>query len=229
MRAPRQPIVSPRRSQSRTLTARQTELLDRLEELFLSEGFAHLTLDDIVSELRCSKMTLYTLAPSREQLTLTVLRRFFDKSLKEIDNQLHQTRSPDAQIPVCLTATLEQMHQMTPTCFNDVMQFGTTREIYETFSAACSNRLTQLLAVSLGSAKVDMARIAFVTEMVRVVFEDMHSGEFTDRTGLDNDLALDHLIKVIRGSLAMPRPRAATQIKRLKEPSEGSKRRLSAQ
>jgi AcrR family transcriptional regulator len=216
MRAPRQPLVTPRRSQSRTLTGRQTELLDELEELFASEGFAHLTLDDIVSKLRCSKMTLYTLAPSREQLTLTVLRRFFDKVLKNVDGRIYQTRRPDTQIQVCITSIVEQMHTMTPTCFNDVMQFATTREVYEGFSAACANRLAQLLAGSVGSAKMDTARIAFVTEMVRVMLEDMHSGEFTDRTGLDNKVALDHLIPVIRGSLKTPRPRAATEIKRVK-------------
>ena len=49
-------------------TARRAELFDQLVALLLSEGFAHLTLDEIAARLRCSKSTLYTLAGSKEQL-----------------------------------------------------------------------------------------------------------------------------------------------------------------
>ena len=50
------------------LTRRQAELLDQLEELFLAEGFARFTLDDLALRLHCSKSTLYALAGSKEQL-----------------------------------------------------------------------------------------------------------------------------------------------------------------
>ena len=46
-------------------TARQTALLDDIVGLYLVEGFAHLTLDELASRLRCSKSTLYTLAASK--------------------------------------------------------------------------------------------------------------------------------------------------------------------
>ena len=57
-------------------TRRRTELFDALIDLFLSEGFAHLTLDDIAARLRCSKSTLYTLAGSKEQLVRAAIRVF---------------------------------------------------------------------------------------------------------------------------------------------------------
>ena len=41
--------------------ARREELLDRLVELFLAEGFRHLTLGDLAARLHCSKSTLYAL------------------------------------------------------------------------------------------------------------------------------------------------------------------------
>jgi AcrR family transcriptional regulator len=59
------------------LTRRQTELLDQLEALFLAEGFARFTLDDLAARLHCSKTTLYALAGSKEQLALRVVRHFF--------------------------------------------------------------------------------------------------------------------------------------------------------
>src|SRR5918997_1456031 len=54
------------------LTRRQAQLLDQLEELFLAEGFARFTLEDLAVRLRCSKTTLYALADSKEQLAVRV-------------------------------------------------------------------------------------------------------------------------------------------------------------
>ena len=55
---------------ARTPTARQLDLLDRLTDLLLAEGFAHLTLDQMAGRLRCSKTTLYALADSKDQLAV---------------------------------------------------------------------------------------------------------------------------------------------------------------
>src|SRR5262249_37346702 len=54
--------LTPRDSQ---LTGRQRALLAELEELFLAEGFLGFTLDDLAAKTRCSKSTLYALAPSK--------------------------------------------------------------------------------------------------------------------------------------------------------------------
>ena len=68
------------RSGETAMTRRQAELLDQLESLFLAEGFARFTLDDLAVRLRCSKSTLYALAGSKEQLALRVIRHFFRKA-----------------------------------------------------------------------------------------------------------------------------------------------------
>jgi len=54
---------------------RVRRLLDDLESLMVAEGFVHLNTDDIARRLRCSKATLYRLAPSREELFELVIER----------------------------------------------------------------------------------------------------------------------------------------------------------
>ena len=58
---------------------RTARLLEDLTSLFLVEGFLHLTTDDIAKRLRCSKTTLYQIAPSREQLFGVVVDRYLGK------------------------------------------------------------------------------------------------------------------------------------------------------
>ncbi len=66
------PLLS--RERERALTERQLHVLDQLGRLF-DGGFADLTMADMASSLNCSLRTLYELAPSREELVLTVIDR----------------------------------------------------------------------------------------------------------------------------------------------------------
>jgi AcrR family transcriptional regulator len=66
------PILS--RDAEAGLTRRQRELLDRLGALF-DHGFADLTMVELAGQLNCSLRTLYLLAPSRDDLVLTVVDR----------------------------------------------------------------------------------------------------------------------------------------------------------
>ncbi len=60
----------------RTLpTPRALKVLDGLERLFLAEGFRRLTVADLAARLHCSRRTLYSLAPSKEELFELVLDR----------------------------------------------------------------------------------------------------------------------------------------------------------
>jgi len=78
------------RDREHQLTVRQREILDELGALF-TNGFAHLTMADIASRLNCSLRTLYGLAPSRDELVLTVV----DRNLWEIGRNAMGTIDPD--------------------------------------------------------------------------------------------------------------------------------------
>ncbi len=86
--APR-PVLS--RDDLAQLTERQRELLAGLGPLF-AEGFADLTMAEIANRLGCSLRTLYGLAPSRDELVLTVL----DTHLWRVGREAMATVDPDA-------------------------------------------------------------------------------------------------------------------------------------
>jgi len=72
VRAPK-PLLS--REAEGQLSARQLELLDELEAALLGEGLADLTMAEIATLLGCSLRTLYGIAPSKEELLLSVVDR----------------------------------------------------------------------------------------------------------------------------------------------------------
>lgn len=81
------PLLS--QTSERRLGPRHREVLNQLERLFLSQGFAAFTVRELASGVGCSRRTLYELAPSKDELVLVVLDRFLHRigreALTEID------------------------------------------------------------------------------------------------------------------------------------------------
>jgi AcrR family transcriptional regulator len=214
MRAPRQPPRTLNRVQQRT--PRQTELLDQLEELFLREGFAQSTLDDIVGKLRCSKMTLYTLAPSREQLILAVLRRFFEQASGRINMQLARYRSSARRTRAVLEATIGELRRITPTCFDDVLGYSTTHELYEHFTRSCSELLLNVLSQTRDEGGDSLAASRFTSEVVRILFDEIVTGELERTTGLNDRELLEHLFRLVQFTNNRPTGTTGARIERIR-------------
>jgi len=85
--APR-PVLD--RERERQLTTRQRQLLDSLQTMF-DDGFADLTMQAIAARLNCSLRTLYSLAPSRDELVLIVV----DRNLWRVGRAARDAITPD--------------------------------------------------------------------------------------------------------------------------------------
>ena len=62
---------------------RGERIVENLETIFFNEGFLHLSTDELARRLRCSKQTLYSIAPSREALFELIIERFLARLREE--------------------------------------------------------------------------------------------------------------------------------------------------
>ena len=62
-----------------TLRPRQLELLAELEAFFFTHGYRAATMDRLAQEMRCSKRTLYALAPSRKALFTLIVDNWAER------------------------------------------------------------------------------------------------------------------------------------------------------
>ena len=90
-------------------TARRAELFDQLVQLFLSEGFAHLTLDEISARLHCSKSTLYTVAAGKEDLVRAVTVHFFRAATDAVESAVAAETAPPRRVAVYLEAVGDRL------------------------------------------------------------------------------------------------------------------------
>jgi AcrR family transcriptional regulator len=181
-------------------TRRQADLLDRLRDLVLAEGFSHLTVDDMSARLRCSKTTLYALAPSKEQLAALVVTHFFKGATAQVETALAAAPPGPARVPAYLDAIAVALAPASPEFFDDVAGFGPTRAVYRANAEAASARVRGLLAEGVASGSFHEVHTGFVAELLGLAVEAIQRGEVTRRTGLSDAEAFAELSGlVVRG------------------------------
>jgi AcrR family transcriptional regulator len=110
-----------------TATSRTEALLDRLEEIFVREGFARVTIGELATRLRCSRRSLYELAPGKNDLFVLVL----DRILRRIDATGRAAASASASYEERITAFIEpgiaELAGASPAFFADIAALPAAR------------------------------------------------------------------------------------------------------
>jgi AcrR family transcriptional regulator len=179
------------------LTRRQAELLDQLEALFLAEGFARWTLDDLADRLHCSKSTLYTLAGSKEQLALRVIRHFFRKATVVVEQKTVTVSDPGLRVTGYLTAVAAALSPAGPAFHRDLEAFPPGREVYERNTALAANRVRELIADGVAQGRFREVHPALVADTVTTLMLRIGRGETARATGLDDAAAYRELAALL--------------------------------
>jgi len=195
------PALSENPALSEHLTTRQRQLVDELVDLFLAEGFAHLTLDDLAARLGCSKRTLYALADSKEQLAVRTVRSFFRRSTDQVEAAIARTRSPASRLTRYLEAVAEALRPAGPQFRRDLARTAATREFYEQNTVAAAARVRALIDEGIRAGAFRNVSAVFVGEVVTATMRRITSGEIGRATGLDDAQAYAELARLVVGAL----------------------------
>ncbi|NHD18198.1 MULTISPECIES: TetR/AcrR family transcriptional regulator [unclassified Actinopolyspora] len=204
---------------SRAVHARRAELLDRLCDLFLAEGFAHFTLDELAARLHCSKSTLYTLARSKEQLAVRVVGHFFKRATTNIERRVAEETDVRSVMRVYLKAAAAELAPAGRRFIADMADNPATRACYEANATAAADRIRSLVHEGVRAGVFREVDAALVGEMVGLTISAIQRGEITERTGLSDAAAFDALSEFLVGGLAAPEEgRQAADTCRTEEP-----------
>ena len=182
-------------------TRRQSELLDRLLALFLAHGFSRFTLDDLAAELRCSKTTLYTLAPSKEQLAVEVVKHYFKNATAEVEAAVARQSRHDRRIATYLNAVADALRPASRTFLDDVAIFAPARSVYERNTRIAADRVRSLIEDGIAGKTFRAVDIGFTAEMVAHTMQAIQRGDITRRTGLTDAEAYRELASFVLHSL----------------------------
>jgi AcrR family transcriptional regulator len=78
--------------------ARRDDLLARVVDIFVNNGFSSVTVSALAQQLWCSKATLFSVAPTKEQLVILATKQFFGSSAERIEATVAAETRPRRQI-----------------------------------------------------------------------------------------------------------------------------------
>ena len=179
------------------LTARQAQLLDQLEELFLAEGFAGFTLEDLAVRLHCSKTTLYALADSKEQLAVRVVRHFFRRATAAVESRTATEEDPARRVTAYLEAVARALTPASRAFHRDLEAFPPGRAVYERNTAAAAERVSALITEGVAAGRFREVHPALVADTVTTLMLRIGRGDTARATGLDDAAAYRELAALL--------------------------------
>lgn len=184
-------------------TVRRAELFDELVDLFLAEGFAHLTLDEIAARLRCSKSTLYTLSGSKEQLVRAATVRFFRRETSTIDAKLSATAGSRNRIAVYVSAVGEALSVASEQFMADLNAFAPAREVYEQNIGIAAKKVQDLIAEGVIKGDFRQVHAAFAGDLVATMMMRIQQGSVRGHAGLDDAGAYRELATILTAGIGV--------------------------
>lgn len=180
---------------------RRDDLITRLIDLFLANGFADASLEDLAHALGCSKSTLYSIAGSKEQIIVTTVKRFFRRATERVEAQLRRENAAALdRISAYLMAISQELAPASPAFFADLDAVEATREIYQQNTQIAAQRLQEIVLDAVPAVSREHA--VFVGAVAAQVMEAIHRGEIESTTGLDDSAAYRALADLIVAGLA---------------------------
>ncbi|GAA3586161.1 TetR/AcrR family transcriptional regulator [Amycolatopsis ultiminotia] len=185
----------------RRSTARQRALLAELETLFLAEGFAGFTLDDLAARLRCSKSTLYALAPSKEQLAVKVVAHYFRGAAERIEERIVGIADARELIGEYLAGVAEHLNRASPEFMTDIAEFEPARDTYQLNSRVAARRIRAFIDKGVADGVFRDVHARLIAEMTGLIVEGIQTGVLARRTDVSDAEAFTALGELLLGGL----------------------------
>ena len=182
-------------------TRRRTELFDQLVELFLTQGFRQLTLDQIAAELRCSKSTLYTLAGSKDQLVRAAVVHYFRRATDDVEAVVGRTSGARDRITAYLSAVGDALSRASDAFMSDLDGFAPAREIYQQNTALAMKRVQELISDGVADGEFRGVHAAFAADITATMMVRIQQGGVRESIGLDDASAYRELAAILTAGI----------------------------
>lgn len=184
---------------------RRDELLEQLRGLFLAEGFLAFSLADLAERLRCSKTTLYLVAPTKEQIVVATVRSWLKGAAERVEATVAGSQEAADRLEAYMRAVSTELAPASPAFYADLAAFAPAGEVYRQNTRYAAARVQELVDDGVRDGSLRAVHAGFVGAAVAQVMAAIQGGDISAATGLDDAAAYEHLADLVaRGVVARP-------------------------
>ena len=199
----RPPRLGPSSSE---LTDRQRELLDALEAIIVEEGFAALTVGEIASRLKCSRSTLYDLAPSKDELVLIVVDRRLRRIGRVKQERLDELDDYAEKIKMVISGKFREIQVTNLRFMEDVAKTPAVQRLIADHFRYGVLQLREVIEDGIAAGRFRQLHSLVVAEVVDAALERIQRPELLRDTGMTFDDATIELMDFLCAGLVIDRP-----------------------
>ncbi|HIJ62211.1 MAG TPA: TetR/AcrR family transcriptional regulator [Rhodospirillaceae bacterium] len=181
--------------------SRTDATLDALEDIFLKDGFRKVTVAQLARALRCSRRTLYELAPTKEDLFLLVLERYLARVRGMGDREAAVAASPDLAIAAYLRPAVSETRKIGSAFSADVAGFPRARKAWEAHMHQRMGSLRGLVEKGVEQGAFRRINAILVAEVMEASTRRLKDPDFLAATGLPLSEAFAELYHLLQHGL----------------------------
>jgi AcrR family transcriptional regulator len=171
-------------------------LLKDLDVLAASEGFLHLNMGQIASRLRCSKASLYRLAPGLEELFELVIKLRFARVFDAGERQCADAVTWTDKLVAHLDSLVTEQSKLSYEYMRDLYAFSRTASLMKSYEARGEGELRRLLQGGIDAGEFQRVNPGLAAQMLRTTISRICQPDFYATTGLPTTEGLPEALRI---------------------------------
>ncbi len=180
---------------------RRGQILDQLEAIFLEGGFRTLTVGSLAGRLRCSRSTLYALAPTKEELFLRVQDRILRRIGREARDRAYSCQDAGDRVEAFLEGTISSLRPIGTTFLDDVFSYTPARQLFDQHQRGAMRTLRELIEAGIEAGAFKGIHPAVAAAALDAAVGRIRDPQFLRETGLTPSEAFDQVSQLLRHGL----------------------------
>jgi AcrR family transcriptional regulator len=181
---------------TRWLSARQKEVLDVVEAVFLRDGIKSVRIGELAAEAACSRSTLYELAPSKEDLLLLVLDRRLRRIMRRGAQAIEQATEPIERVRAMMTSGALDLAALGPQFLDAIRRHPPARMLFDHRIAEGREALERLIEQAVAAGQLRPVNVPVVAEAMVTLVLRFTEPEFVRWRGADFADGLADLVEI---------------------------------
>ena len=203
-------VLRPPRLGPTVTSTRARQLQGELEEIFLQEGFQHLSIVQLAARLHCSRRTFYELAPSREELVLVVLDGILHRMGKTAHDHLADIEDPLDRFEMFIVRVIPELRRMSLRFNEDVERQPSARRLFADHYRYATALIEDMVREAIHIGRAREFDPQFVGHVVDAMVVHLHDPDYQRRSLLSFEDSFYEMVRFVRAALERPDAKKVT-------------------
>ena len=176
---------------------RRQALIEQLESIFLEEGFSSITVDEMAKRLRCSKRTLYEVAPTKQEIVLVVVDGWLSRIRRLGRMAALAQDGPQRRIFAYVRPGVTETKKAGRQFMQDMHDFEPSLNILRDHQRQRTEMLEEIIEDGIRQGRIRPCNVLLVAEFFLAAVGRINEPEVLDAVGVGFSEAFDELYNLI--------------------------------